>query len=374
MAKYNVHGGHNKIVQGASGYLNEVTEDRKVKNAIIKYLKSMGHTVYDCTDDAGKTQSKNLSNIVAKCNAHSGITLDISIHLNAGGGTGVEVLYTSSKGKSYAEKVSKSISSTLGLKNRGAKERDNLYVLNHTNATAILVECCFVDNKTDKEKWNVDKCAKAIVEAVTGKTVSSSSTTPNTTNSTTTSTTTTTNTTSSQKSVNYKVKINTASGVNMRSGAGTSYGVVTAIPNNVTVTITKESGSWGYTTYNNKKGWISLNYTKKVSTTTSSKITKTQIITNLQENCNDQGFSNQKVDGIEGTNTLDGCPTLRKGASGEITRCMQQLLVYVHGYSISCDGKFGSDTEQCVKKFQKAKGLTVDGVVGKNTWRELLGL
>ena len=92
MAKYNVHGGHNKIVPGASGYLNEVAEDRKVKNTIIKYLKAQGHTVYDCTDDSGNTQSKNLSNIVRKCNAHGGITLDISVHLNAGGGTGTEVL------------------------------------------------------------------------------------------------------------------------------------------------------------------------------------------------------------------------------------------------------------------------------------------
>ena len=46
MSKYNVHGGHNKIVPGASGYLDEVTEDRKVKNQLILYLRSMGHTAY----------------------------------------------------------------------------------------------------------------------------------------------------------------------------------------------------------------------------------------------------------------------------------------------------------------------------------------
>lgn len=174
MAKYNVHGGHNKKVPGASKYLDEVTEDRKVKDAVIKYLKAAGHTVYDCTDDAGTTQSKNLANIVAKCNAHSGITLDISIHLNAGGGTGCEVYYTSSKGKTYAGKVSAAVAKALGIKDRGAKESDTLYVLNHTKAPAILIECCFVDNKTDKDAWNVDKCAKAIVEAITGKAVTSS--------------------------------------------------------------------------------------------------------------------------------------------------------------------------------------------------------
>lgn len=72
------------------------------------------------------------------------------------------------------------------------------------------------------------------------------------------------------KVVNYKVKINTPSGVNIRSGAGTGYSKVSAIPNGKTVTITKKSGDWGYTTYGGKKGWISLNYTKKVTSSSSS--------------------------------------------------------------------------------------------------------
>lgn len=63
----------------------------------------------------------------------------------------------------------------------------------------------------------------------------------------------------------YKVKINTKSGVNVRKGPGTGYDILTAIPNGTTVTITKESGDWGYTTYAGKKGYISLKYAKKVS-------------------------------------------------------------------------------------------------------------
>ena len=117
MAKYNVHGGHNRKVPGASGILDEVTEDRKVKNAVIKYLKAQGHTAYDCTDDAGTTQSKNLANIVAKCNSHDGIELDISVHLNAGrdddegdGKTGgTEVLIYSTAVKDVAKKIADEI-------------------------------------------------------------------------------------------------------------------------------------------------------------------------------------------------------------------------------------------------------------------------
>lgn len=173
MGTYNVHGGHNNIVPGANKYLNEVTEDRSVKNKVISYLRAAGYTAYDCTDDSGTTQSANLSNIVRKCNSHS-VDLDISIHLNAGGGTGVEVWYYEgdNTGKAKAAAVSAAVAKALGLKDRGAKATKNLYVLRNTNATAILVECCFVDSQTDAAAWNADKCAKAIVEAVTGSAVS----------------------------------------------------------------------------------------------------------------------------------------------------------------------------------------------------------
>lgn len=191
MAKYNVHGGHNKKVPGAAGILDEVTEDRKVKNAVIKYLKAQGHTVYDCTDDAGTTQSKNLANIVAKCNKHN-VDLDISIHLNSGrndkkgdGKTGgVEVLCYSTSAKKEAKKIADEIADTFGYALRsdkttpsgyaGVKIDKSLFVLRSTKAKAVLIECCFVDDKDDAKAWDADKCAKAIVKAVTGKTVTAS--------------------------------------------------------------------------------------------------------------------------------------------------------------------------------------------------------
>ena len=172
MATYNVHGGHSLKCRGASGYLDEVNEDRKVKNKVIELLRNEGHTVYDCTDDAGTTQSKNLSSIVSKCNAHSA-TLDISIHLNAGGGTGCEVENYDSRTKAISDSICSNISSALGIRNRGTKYMPQLYVLANTKNLAILVECCFVDNATDYNKWNADVCAKAIVEGILGKSISS---------------------------------------------------------------------------------------------------------------------------------------------------------------------------------------------------------
>lgn len=83
MSIYNVHGGHSLQCRGASGFLDEVNEDRKVKNKVIELLRAAGHTVYDCTDDAGRTQGQNLNSIKNKCNVHN-VDLDISIHLNSG--------------------------------------------------------------------------------------------------------------------------------------------------------------------------------------------------------------------------------------------------------------------------------------------------
>ena len=94
----------------------------------------------------------------------------------------------------------------------------------------------------------------------------------------------------------------------------------------------------------------------------------------LQQECNNQGFSKQNVDGIAGPATLAGCPLMRKGASGNITKLLQEKLVKL-GYSTNgVDGIFGSGTHSAVREFQKTRGLSVDGIVGQNTWRKLLNL
>ena len=170
MGVYNVHGGHSLVCRGASGYLDEVNEDRKVKNRVISALQSAGHTVYDCTDDAGKTQGRNLASIVAKCNAHA-VDLDVSIHLNAGGGTGVEVWCYDEKTKDIAAAICQNVSAALGIPNRGVKYSKSLYVLRKTSGRAILVECCFVDNQNDASHWDADKCGDAIASAIAGKAV-----------------------------------------------------------------------------------------------------------------------------------------------------------------------------------------------------------
>ena len=64
--------------------------------------------------------------------------------------------------------------------------------------------------------------------------------------------------------------------------------------------------------------------------------------------------------------------TLRYGSSGDDVKKLQEEL-NKNGYDLSVDGQFGSKTQSAVQSYQKSKGLTVDGIVGTNTWGALNG-
>lgn len=97
-------------------------------------------------------------------------------------------------------------------------------------------------------------------------------------------------------------------------------------------------------------------------------------IRRLQAECNAQGFSNQRVDGIPGKNTLAGCPELGRSSKGKITALVQEYLKALGYYRGKVDGINGKLTQEAIKGFQRDHNLLVDGIVGQNTWRALLGL
>ena len=295
--KIAVRGGHTELCTGAVALLNELTEDRKVKDAVIKYLKELGREVLDVTPPVNYTSSSgtDLAYGVNKANEW-GADLFVSIHLNKAydsynGALGSEVCVYSTH--DIAQRVVNALGS-LGFKNRGQKVRKELYELRNTSMKAMIVETCFVEATEDVElykKLGADAIGKAIAEAI----------------------------------INGKATENTTP-------------------------VQKEEVS------------------KPVQTTGDDWVRR------LQNECNIQGFSSQKVDGIAGPNTLKGCPMLRKGAQGNITKLLQEKLVSL-GYSTNgIDGIFGSGTYSAVREFQKTRGLSVDGIVGQNTWRKLLNL
>lgn len=94
-------------------------------------------------------------------------------------------------------------------------------------------------------------------------------------------------------------------------------------------------------------------------------------VARLQAELNNQLKRGLKVDGLRGPKTLKACPTVKKRAKGNITKLIQERLNSV-GFNLSTDGIFGKGTEKAIKVFQKNRGLSQDGIVGKNTWSWLL--
>ena len=293
--KIAVRGGHCPNVPGSRGIIDELKEDRLVKNAVIKYLNQMGVSVLDVTPpDSTSSSSADLSYGVNKAN-NLGADLFVSIHFNNAystynGALGTEVCVYSEY--DIAGRVVNKMAS-LGFRNRGQKVRTGLYELKHTSMKSMIVEVCFVEATEDValyKKVGYDYIGKTIAEAL----------------------------------------VNRSSGV-----TPTPTPTPDPVPTPTPQPTSKNYHSW---------------------------------IARLQEECNKQGFSNQKVDGIAGPNTLNGSPMVRRGARGNITKLIQEKL------GISADGIFGANTEVAVKNYQRTNGLSVDGIVGRNTWRKLLNL
>ena len=76
----------------------------------------------------------------------------------------------------------------------------------------------------------------------------------------------------------------------------------------------------------------------------------------------------------KGSDVNISLPTVRKGDTGNVVKILQLALVaYEQNIGkYGADGDFGSDTESVVRQFQKNSGIEVDGIVGKDTWSELL--
>jgi murein L,D-transpeptidase YcbB/YkuD len=70
-------------------------------------------------------------------------------------------------------------------------------------------------------------------------------------------------------------------------------------------------------------------------------------------------------------------PVLRLGSAPEsgptVIEHLQLMLNERGGFPIvNVDGDFGPSTDQSVKHYQQNENLTVDGIVGKQTWTSLL--
>lgn len=174
--KIAVRGGHCPKITGASALIDELKEDRLIKDVVIKYLNQLGHTVLDVTPpDSTSGSSADLSYGVNKAN-NWGADLFVSIHFNNAynsynGALGTEVCVYSEY--DIAGRVVNKMAS-LGFRNRGQKVRTGLYELKHTSMKSMIVEVCFVEATEDValyKKLGPDMVGKTIAEAIANKKV-----------------------------------------------------------------------------------------------------------------------------------------------------------------------------------------------------------
>ena len=156
---------------GACGYgLRECDVAKNVADLVAGYLAAAGVEV------VGSLQSDSLHEVVTASN-RADADVFISIHCNAcnGSANGTEVwhYYGSGEGEKLADCIQNQIVDALGTVDRGVKGAkpgvNGLYVLNNTDAVAVLVELAFIDNESDATlvRERQDEFARAIARGVT---------------------------------------------------------------------------------------------------------------------------------------------------------------------------------------------------------------
>ena len=177
--KIAISSGHGLRVRGASGFIDEVDEARRVTDKVAQLLRDAGHECVVFHDDASTTSNANLAVIVNMHNAEER-DIDVSVHFNAfsdPAAHGTEVLYRTPESEELAEKTARAMSAAGGFRLRpaqggarrqGTALRRDLFVLNNLTAKpTILLEVCFVTNQGDAALYNknFDSICQAIANS-----------------------------------------------------------------------------------------------------------------------------------------------------------------------------------------------------------------
>jgi N-acetylmuramoyl-L-alanine amidase len=159
--------GHGKYIRGASGYLDEVNEARRVVDRVAQAMDN----IVTFHDDVSHSQSENLDRIIDFHNSQTR-DLDVSVHFNAYETTskpmGTEVWYVTQG--DLAADVSEAIADAGDFIDRGSKYTSSLAFLNGTEEPAILIEVCFVDSSADADLYerNFNNICLAIAQTLGG--------------------------------------------------------------------------------------------------------------------------------------------------------------------------------------------------------------
>lgn len=335
MAKVFLGVGHGGSDSGAVGYIVEKDVNLNMAIACKDYLEANGVEV---KMSRYKDEDDTLNEEVRECNAY-GPDLAVDVHNNAGGGDGFEVYHTiyGGVGKTLAENIEKEViaigQNSRGIKTRKGNNGDYYGFIRMTKCPAVICEGVFVDNEADASQADTLEEQKVFGRAYA-------------------------------KGILKTLGIIDNGNANNSESNGKSNSATDSqknIYNDGLVNCIYDIQEWLNRHYNTGLALDNL-YGPK---------TKAALIKGLQTELNTQYNKGLTVDGIWGTKTYNACINVRQGAEGNITMLIQMSL-FIKGYSLSMDKIFGSDTTAKVKEFQKANGLSADGIVGKNTFKAFL--
>lgn len=173
-AGHNVY--NNSIFDPGATSFPDVEADinKETAKKLVPLLRNKGYKVHDVTPYNEKFYSSKgvpakKKHHIERCKRVDKLKADlyIDIHINAGGGTGVEIWLHNNKSKSvpHAEKILKNISNDIGIPNRGIKYKPGFWSVSLTKRPAMIVEGCFIDNKSDIAKLTPEKYAQAIAKS-----------------------------------------------------------------------------------------------------------------------------------------------------------------------------------------------------------------
>lgn len=136
---------------------------RNAGKMLARYLQTAGCEVRTLqSDDLG---------LVCETSNEWGADIFVSLHCNAFNtvARGTETLYKSYNGQQLAQLIQDQIINSINTVDRGIKKRDDLWVLNGTDAVAVLVEMAFIDNDEDLEILDndLDTIVRAIARGIT---------------------------------------------------------------------------------------------------------------------------------------------------------------------------------------------------------------
>lgn len=160
------HGG--KDPGACNGSYHEADAALNIVLQLGEYLRNQGVNVYYSRTIDIYPEWKTRVGVANDNN----VELFVSIHLNSSdnkSASGTEVLIHPSAAtntRNLAKKVCDSIANTMGFKNRGVKERSDLYVLKTTNMPAILIETGFISNDEECKTLFDSSKQKLLVEAI----------------------------------------------------------------------------------------------------------------------------------------------------------------------------------------------------------------